>query len=140
MYNVVFEREYYDNASQATGNAHIIRSRYSYRCLGSKSHFGQPTGRWPLSPQNYSSRFAVFWALSMDALAVEVVKEYLRGHGYARTLRAFDASLLTRTVAAPAAGTAAAASKKSTAFEPPVFAATVDAALARLDKMVRCCT
>lgn len=66
----------------------------------------------------------------MQALTDDLVKEYLRAHGYARTLRAFEASLLTASAGAPPA------SKKSGKFECPLLDGT-DASVPRLDRMVR---
>ncbi len=67
----------------------------------------------------------------MDSLTQDVVREFLKGHGLTRSLRAFEASLLASASGAPGAVT-----KKASKLEAPALASTDDS-IPRLDRMVR---
>lgn len=66
----------------------------------------------------------------MEQLTQEIVKEFLKGHGLSRTLRAFEASLITTSVSTGLA------SKKASKLDAPALAGTDDT-VPRLDRMVR---
>ena len=66
----------------------------------------------------------------MEQLTQEIVKEFLKGHGLSRTLRAFEASLLTASLSTGPAP------KKASKLDAPMLAGT-DETVPRLDRMVR---
>lgn len=70
----------------------------------------------------------------MEQLAVEVVKEFLKEQGLSRTLRAFDASLLTANAVVPGS-TGGGKQKKVSKFESPQLSGTDDA-VSRMLRMV----